>query len=314
MPTPNGKAARPLAAVTDADVRLLRVFKTVVECGGFSAAEVELNISRAAISLHMADLERRLGLRLCRRGRAGFRLTEEGRLAYEATLRLFAGLDSFRSEINAAHGRLRGELTIGITDNLVTLPHMRVTDALRGLKEQGPDVRVNIRMIPPNEVERGVLDGRLHVGVVPAGRPLPGVDRFPLYEEHARLYCCRGHPLFDAALVGASRAAVEAADAVAPTQAQQAPDAVRLQHTLNTTATATDREGVAFLILTGCYIGFLPTHYARQWVERGAMRALLPNTHRYSVQFQAVTKKGNQPNPVLERFLDLLKQTRPLEE
>ena len=296
-----------LAAVTDADIRLLRVFRTVVECGGFSAAEVELNISRAAISLHMADLERRLGLRLCRRGRAGFLLTDEGRLVYEATLRLMAGLDSFRGEINAAHGRLRGDLTIGITDNLVTLPHMHVTNALRDLKRQGPDVRVNIRMTPPNEIERGVLDGRLHVGVVPEGRPLPGLERFALYRERSCLYCCRGHPLFDAAPDGVTAAAVRAADAVAPVQTPQAGDAVAQLHALNTTAPATDREGIAFLILTGCYIGFLPTHYARQWVERDAMRPLLPDSHRYSVAFHAVTRRGGQPNPVLDRFLALLK-------
>ena len=303
------KPARPLPTVNDADIRLLRVFRTVVECGGFSAAEAELNISRAAISLHMADLERRLGLRLCRRGRAGFLLTDEGRLAYEAALRLLAGLESFRSEINAAHGRLRGELNIGITDNLVTLPRMRVTDSLRGLKQQGPEVRVNIRMIPPNEIERGVLDGRLHVGVVPARRALPGLARLPRYEAESRRYCGRGHPLFDAPEDAVTRSAVKAADAVAPTEAQQVPEAVGLQRALNATATATDREGVAFLILTGCYLGFLPTHYARQWVERGAMRALLPDSHRYSLEFHAVTQKGAQPNPVLERFLDLLRRT-----
>ena len=299
MSKPPRPLPRPLPAVTDVDIRLLRVFRTVVECGGFSAAEVELNISRAAISLHMADLERRLGLTLCRRGRAGFRLTDEGRLAYEAALRLLAGLESFRSEINTVHGRLRGALNIGVTDNLVTLPQMRVTDALRGLKTQAPEVRVNIRMIPPNEIERGVLDGRLHVGVVPARRALPGLARLPLYEEELRLYCGRGHPLFELPPDAVTRAAVEAADAVGPTQAQ-------LPHTLNTTATATDREGVAFLLLTGCYVGFLPVHYARQWVERGAMRALLPDSHRHSLDFHAVTKTSAQPNLVLERFMALL--------
>ena len=39
--------------VSDADLRLLRIYRKVVECGGFSAAEVELNISRAAISMAM---------------------------------------------------------------------------------------------------------------------------------------------------------------------------------------------------------------------------------------------------------------------
>jgi len=43
------------------------------------------------------------------------------------------------------HQHLRGELTIGLTDNLVTLPHMRITHALAQLKERGPDVQIQIR-------------------------------------------------------------------------------------------------------------------------------------------------------------------------
>ena len=62
----------PLAQVSDFDIRLLRIFRSVVECGGFSAAETVLGIGRSAISQQMSDLEQRLGLRLCQRGRAGF--------------------------------------------------------------------------------------------------------------------------------------------------------------------------------------------------------------------------------------------------
>ncbi len=300
-------AKRPALAgqISDFDIRLLRVFKTVVECGGFSAAEVELNIGRAAISLHMADLEKRLGLRLCQRGRSGFALTDEGRQVHEASLQLLAALEAFRTEVNTLHARLRGELDIGITDNLVTMPRMRVTDALSALKAAGPDVRVNIRMIPPNEIELGVLDGRLHVGVVPALRALPGLDYRTLYDEESLLYCGHGHPLFDLAEAELDDARIAATDAVAPAYAQ-APAIRALQQPLNATATATDREGVAFLILTGRYIGYLPTHYARLWVEQGRMRALLPERHRYVTEFQAITRKGGRPNLVLQTYLELL--------
>ncbi|VEB41567.1 chromosome replication initiation inhibitor protein [Chromobacterium violaceum] len=61
-----------LGQVSDFDIRLLRLFRAVAECGGFSAAEGVLGISRSAISLQMGDLEKRLGIRLCQRGRAGF--------------------------------------------------------------------------------------------------------------------------------------------------------------------------------------------------------------------------------------------------
>ena len=49
-----------LGQVADYEIRLLKVFKAVVECGGFAAAETELNIGRSTISTHVANLEQRL--------------------------------------------------------------------------------------------------------------------------------------------------------------------------------------------------------------------------------------------------------------
>jgi hypothetical protein len=37
------------------------------------------------------------------------------------------------------------------------------------------------------------------------------------------------------------------------------------------------------------------------------MRALLPDTFHHALEFQVVTKKGAQPNLVLERFLEVLR-------
>ena len=66
--------------VQDVDLRLLRIFVTIVESGGLSAAESRLNIGRSTISTHLSDLEIRLGLKLCKRGRSGFELTDAGRI------------------------------------------------------------------------------------------------------------------------------------------------------------------------------------------------------------------------------------------
>ncbi|WP_453912154.1 LysR family transcriptional regulator [Vogesella fluminis] len=127
-----------LGQVSDFDIRLLRLFKTVAECGGFSAAESVLGISRSAISLHMGDLEKRLGIRLCQRGRAGFALTDEGREVLHASQSLLAAIEGFRSQVNQLHQQLRGELNIGIVNSLVTQSRMRITQSLRVLSEQGP--------------------------------------------------------------------------------------------------------------------------------------------------------------------------------
>ncbi len=295
----------PLAQVSDFDIRLLKLFRSVVECGGFSAAESALGIGRSAISQQMSDLEQRLGLRLCQRGRAGFALTEEGREVYQSTQQLLAALESFRTEVNGLHQHLRGELNIGLTDNLVTVPHMRITNALAQLKTQGPDVRIHIRMTPPSEVEQGVLDGRLHIGVVPQVGALSGLEYQTLYDERSLLYCAVGHPLFyvDDRLLEDER--LDAQEAIAPTF-RLPPEVQNHYQVLNCTASASDREGMAFLILTGRYIGYLPDHYAQAWVQQGRLRVLKPNSRFYDISLASVTRKGRRPHLVLESFLDAL--------
>ncbi|MDP3977077.1 MAG: LysR family transcriptional regulator [Pseudomonas sp.] len=293
----------PLAQVSDFDIRLLKLFRSVVECGGFSAAESVLGIGRSAISQQMSDLEQRLGLRLCQRGRAGFALTEEGREVYQSTQQLLAALESFRTEVNGLHQHLRGELNIGLTDNLVTVPHMRITNALARLKERGPDVRIHIRMTPPSEVEQGVLDGRLHIGVVPQAGALSGLDYQALYDERSLLYCAVGHPLFYVDDQQLEDQRLNAQDAIAPTF-RLPPDVQSHYQALNCTASASDREGMAFLILTGRFIGYLPDHYAAAWVQQGRLRALKADSRFYDLSLAAVTRKGRRPHLVLESFLE----------
>jgi len=40
------KSRAALGQLSDMDIRLLRVFKSVAECGGMAAAELELNSAR----------------------------------------------------------------------------------------------------------------------------------------------------------------------------------------------------------------------------------------------------------------------------
>ena len=53
---------KPMGQMSDLDLKLLRVFKAVVEAGGLSAAEVSLNMNVSNISTRLSDLEKRLGL------------------------------------------------------------------------------------------------------------------------------------------------------------------------------------------------------------------------------------------------------------
>jgi len=299
------KNVASIGDIGDTRIRLLRIYKTVVDCGGFTAAEVELNISRSAISIAIADLEQYLGFKLCQRGRTGFSLTNEGASVYDFVIQMFGAVDTFRSQINNLHTQLRGELNIGITDNLVTISDMHLTNALASLKKQETEVKVNIRMMPPNEIERHVLEGRLDIGVIPELRIINGLEYTELYDEESLLYCSVKHPLFTSDEL--DHHLIEQQDAVLPAY-EQRPDIKALYQGLRDSASATDREGIAFLLLTGQFIGFLPTHYARQWVDNNTFKSLLPDSMRYVTRYFAIKNRAGKPNLVLDRYFSLLKE------
>lgn len=81
-------------------LKQLKTFKSVVDCGGFTSAEKVLKISRPTISNHIAELESHLNVVLCKRGRGGFSLTEEGRVLYDQTCQLLINLDQFCNALN----------------------------------------------------------------------------------------------------------------------------------------------------------------------------------------------------------------------
>lgn len=289
----------------DTHIRLIRIYKAVIESGGFATAEVELNISRPAISLAITELETLLNMRLCHRGRGGFSVTDEGETVYQASLQLLASLETFKSQVNAINRELKGEFNIGITDNLVSIPEMLITKALSALKKQGPDVIINIRMIPPKDVEKAVLDSQLQIGVVPDLRVLSGLDYQPLYKEESLLYCSYKHPLFNLDDEQLSYIKLEEMDAVVPAY-PQATEIKQQQKRLKPSATSTDREGIAFLIITGRYIGFLPTHFAQRWVDDGILKAIMTDERKFFTHYSAITRKGIRTDYILETFINAL--------
>lgn len=292
----------------DAHIRLLRIYKVVVESGGFAAAEVDLNITRPAISLAIAELESLLKMTLCHRGRSGFSVTVHGEQVYQATIQLLGSIENFRAEINAINTELVGELNIGIIDNLVTMDKMRITRSLRHLKQQAPNVIINIRMMPPKDIETAVLNGSLHIGVVPDFKTLQGLNYIPLYKEKSQLFCNEHHPLFSQRIDNISDRTLAEYDAVLPNYPQSA-EIRQQQSNLKASATSTDREGIAFLILTGQYIGFLPTHFAKRWTDVDQMRAISPHQRFFHTKFSAIVSKSARSHLILEAYLKELAET-----
>jgi DNA-binding transcriptional LysR family regulator len=291
------------------DIRLLRVFKSVSECGGMAAAGLELNIGVSTVSRHISDLETRLGLRLCRRGRAGFALTAEGQQIYAETLRLLVGVEAFRSRVDEIHQRMGGELHLAVFDKTASNPAAHIAAAIALFVEQAPEVSLHLHVAPLNSIERGVLDGQYQVGVIPGHRSSDTLTYNELFTETMFLYCGTQHALFraDVAQQSGDWRALRAHDFAC--LGYHSPNMeISQQMRLARKSTGYDQESIATLILSGKYLGFLPDHYADRFVEAGQMRVIDPALFRYKCSFFSIVRGSPQPSRVTRAMQDCLRK------
>lgn len=89
-------------------------FAAVVECGGFSAAEQRLGLTKSAISKQVSRLEERLGARLLNRTTRRLALTEAGQAFYQHALRILAEADEAELAVSQLHASPRGLLRVSV--------------------------------------------------------------------------------------------------------------------------------------------------------------------------------------------------------
>lgn len=267
-----------------ADFRLLRVFVTVVERGGFAAAEVALGQSLSTISGQMKALETRLGLTLCSRGRAGFRLTEAGEAVYAEARQLIAAAHGFSNRVAGLKDRLAGPVRIGTLDATITDPKSRMVEALAAYAAAAPESEIRLVTRPPDELLRDISDTALDVAVGSFPRIALGLTYIDLYDETHSFYAGAAHPLFAVPddrighddlrrhrLIGRNYWGARDLKIFAGTRVG---------------ASVSEMESEALLILSGAFLGYLPDHYAANWVAQGRMRALAPQRFGYAAPFQ----------------------------
>lgn len=292
--------------VTDADLKLMRVFKTVIDCSGLSAAQAELGVGASTISRQISDLETRLGVRLCHRGRGGFSLTQQGKIAEAHIDRLLAAADEFSTNIAQLNKSLVGQIKIGMIDYTVIDPRNPLVSAIRAFRTRAPEVSVNLMTGTPAEVERGVIDGSLHIGIVPDYQRHPGLGYTELYSEEVGLYCAGNHPL-------AQR--LRAKETLRRDQVVEYPLVHRgyfeserlreLKRSFPVGTIAHQTEAVLALVGFGLYLGFFPEHCAR--TTQFDFIEVMPRSFGYATPIMAIWRTDRLQSQILQEFLDLVR-------
>lgn len=177
----------------------------------FCAAAEELNITRAAAKLHMAQppltrqinqLEEELGVKLFIRGPRGLSLTPAGKFFHEHAIQILEKLDTTVSAVRRMVRHSREIFGIGFVPSLfygqlpilvrelrqkenleLTLAEMTTVEQVHALKAGRIDIGFGRLVIDDPEIEQQVLFEEPMMAAVPEGHPLDGTT--PTMQELA---------------------------------------------------------------------------------------------------------------------------------
>ncbi len=141
------------------EFRVLQYFLAVTREGNISAAAQSLNLSQPSLSRQLKDLEDELGARLFIRGNRHIELTEEGLILRKRAGEIMQLVELTESEISEVKNNISGTLSIGAGESLSM---HRITEVFRRLKENYPDIRLNVVSGDTEDLQdrldRGLLD------------------------------------------------------------------------------------------------------------------------------------------------------------
>lgn len=286
--------------ISDYTLRNLRTFCAVVEHGGFGGAQAVLGASQAAISTHLKDLETTLGFTLCQRGRAGFTVTAKGAEVYAEAKRMLGVMETCEANLGTLRRVLTGHLRIGIVDSEVENPDLPVHLALRRFFTREQQVRLTVEVGTTEALSKGLQTGDIHVAVGPFPTRHANIDYRPVWVEDHQLYCGLNHPLFDCPAAEITPETISRHAMTVRPYLERAELAAL--HEPQITASVSNMEAQAVLIRSGCFLGFLPVHFAQKWVDRGEMRALDAPGLLWKSQFYIALRVQPEPTEVARLF------------
>lgn len=284
------------------DVRQLRAFATVAECGSFTRAATSLNLSQPALTVQIRKLEETLGIRLFDRNTRMVALTRSGAALLPALGRILRELDDVLAETRQLSTMQRGIVRLAVLPSFASgvLPEI-----IAEFRARHPGVGFSIRDVIASGVTDLVAGGEADLGLT------GGVVSAPDLEV---LLCTTDsmHAVYPAAHALARRRRIGVADLApyplilmdAATSVRQVVDAafaaagiaplVGAEVTYMTSAVGMVRAGLGIAILPGSAM------------EVRAERSLLSRRIEgdgFARSIAVIKRRGRTLPPASERFL-----------
>lgn len=176
------------------DLRQLRYFVAVAEHLNFTEAAKHLYIAQSAVSQQIADLEKKLGVKLFIRNKRSVRLTNAGNVLLQEAIHLISRSEEAVKKTRQADLGIIGKLNIGFLGytEKIFLPYL-----IRRFRNNYPEIDLHI-----DQYNHGMLIEALNTGELDMGFTLgfgvdriSGLERQNILTEKLSIVMYHDHPL-----------------------------------------------------------------------------------------------------------------------
>ena len=164
----------------------LRTLLAVADLGSFAAAAKVLHLAPPTVTLHVAELESRLGARLLVRGQRRVVPTGVGQSLIDRARRLLADADDALQAVRQQVAGQRGRVRVGASTGAIA--HL-LPQALQQLQAHHAGIDVQVAVLTSAETLSRLADGTLDVGLVALPQPpVAGVRIRPWRRDPVRAF------------------------------------------------------------------------------------------------------------------------------
>ena len=202
----------------DFDLTDLRLFDAVLRAGSITAGAQAANLSLAAASTRLRDLELRHGVQLLERHRRGVRPTPAGVALQDHARRMLAEARHLQSALQQHSRKMAGELRLAV--NTAALFH-DLPEILAGFLREQPNFSVTLTELLSRKTAEALAWGEQDIAIMSDQADLSGLKTRPWREDRLVAALPANHPLADRASVDLAAIADEDFVGLAPESALQ---------------------------------------------------------------------------------------------
>ncbi len=162
------------------DLNKFEYILCVAQERSFTKAAAKLYISQPALSQYVATLEEQIKVKLFDRSVTPLKLTLAGEIFINRALEILELKKDLWRELQDLSDNLVGNISIGVSPNrsLYLLPYF-----FSDLKNSFPNIRVEIVEKNSQDLEKGILDGRIDVAIISLPLMTADLDYIKFFKE-----------------------------------------------------------------------------------------------------------------------------------